>query len=46
LADAKSLDGPTLESLTTNFTKSGFKLDQLMASIVASPTFLNRRGMQ
>jgi len=46
LADPKSLDGPTLSSLTDNFTKSGLQFGQLLASIVVSPTFLNRRGMQ
>ena len=46
LADPKSLDGPTLSSLADNFTKGGLQFGQLLASVVASPTFLNRRGMQ
>ncbi len=46
LVDPKSLDGPTLASLTDNFTKGGLQFGPLLASIVASPTFLNRRGVQ
>ena len=38
------LDGSTLQALVDGFTKGGFKLDQLIANLVASPTFLTRRG--
>jgi hypothetical protein len=38
------LDGTTLQALVEQFGKSGFKLDQLIANLVASPTFLTRRG--
>ena len=46
LTDATSLDGPTLASLTDNFTKNGLQFAGLLASIVTSPTFLTRRGIQ
>jgi hypothetical protein len=38
------MDGATLQALVDGFTKNGFRLDKLIASLVASPTFLTRRG--
>jgi hypothetical protein len=38
------MDGATLQGLIDGFTKGGFKFDQLIANLVASPTFLTRRG--
>jgi hypothetical protein len=38
------LDGITMQGLVDGFIKSGFKLDQLITRLVASPTFLTRRG--
>jgi hypothetical protein len=46
LTNPTSLDAPTLASLTDNFTKNGLQFGQLLASIVTSPTFLTRRGIQ
>jgi len=38
------LDTPTLEALAQEFVESGYSLPALIAAIVQSPTFLNRRG--
>jgi hypothetical protein len=38
------LDGSTLQALVDGFAKNGFKFDQLIANLVAGPTFLTRRG--
>jgi hypothetical protein len=41
---ANPLEGVVMSSLTDAFTKSGLQFGQLVANIVASPTFLTRRG--
>jgi hypothetical protein len=41
---ATHLDGVTLDKLVDGFVKNGFRLDQLITSLVTSPTFLTRRG--
>jgi hypothetical protein len=41
---AGHLDTPTLETLATRLADSGYSFTELVAGIVTSPTFLNRRG--
>jgi hypothetical protein len=44
LTDPNNMDGPTLAAVTSAFTTGGLKFQDLIARIVMSPTFLNRRG--
>ncbi len=44
LIDPKNMDGPTLAALSSGFATGGLKFQDLIARIVLSPTFLNRRG--
>ena len=44
LNDPNHLDGTTLMALASGFAKNGLKFQDLLAAIVASPTFLSRRG--
>lgn len=41
---AGHLDGPTLEALTQSLIDSGYSFNDLIARIVQSPTFTQRRG--
>jgi hypothetical protein len=41
---AGHLDGPTLEALTKSLIDSGYSFNDLIARIVQSPTFTERRG--
>jgi hypothetical protein len=38
------LDGPMLVALATRLSEAGYSFSELVAGIVTSPTFLNRRG--
>jgi hypothetical protein len=44
VTDATHLDGPTLSAMTDAFMHSGYSWNELVASIVTSPTFTSRRG--
>ncbi len=42
--DPNNLDVPTLAAVSNGFATNGLKFQDLVARIVLSPTFLNRRG--
>src|SRR5262245_41565441 len=41
---ATHLDGATLQGIAEHFVQSGYSWNELVAQIVTSPTFTNRRG--
>ena len=44
LTDPNHMDAAALSTLGTDFSKSGLKFQDLVAGVITSPTFLNRRG--
>ena len=44
LGDPKHLDPVTVKSIATEFSKNGLQFQDLVAGVITSPTFLNRRG--
>ncbi|HXI60389.1 MAG TPA: DUF1592 domain-containing protein [Polyangia bacterium] len=44
MTDPNSMDGPTLSTVSGGFATGGLKFQDLVARIILSPTFLNRRG--
>jgi hypothetical protein len=44
LTDPNNLDVPALAAVSSDFAMNGLKFQNLVAGVVMSPTFLNRRG--
>jgi len=44
LTDPNHMDVPSLDAVSSAFATNGLKFQDLVAGIVSSPTFLNRRG--
>jgi hypothetical protein len=44
LSDPNNLDVPALAAVSSDFAMNGLKFQNLVAGVVMSPTFLNRRG--